>query len=141
MVQDNERANGAHAEMLLSEGQEKKVTMATIKDSQRQERALAREVQGSVNAGSGNGWVRKGDVRADKELWELKITSAKSFSLKYDDLRKVFEQAIVDGRIPIFLVEFMKQGESYVVLTKDDYMEMRTAYFGNETENELAEVV
>ena len=99
--------------------------MATVKDSQRQERALAREVLGSVNAGSGNGWVRKGDVRSDKELWECKITSAKSYSLKYEELRKVFEQAIVDGRIPIFMVEFMKQGESFVVLTKDDYMELR----------------
>jgi hypothetical protein len=115
--------------------------MATIKDSQRQERALAREVQGSVNAGSGNGWVRKGDVRAEQELWELKITSAKSFSLKYEDLRKVYEQALVDGRIPIFLVEFMKQGESFVVLTKDDYMEMREKYFGNEATDAIAEVV
>lgn len=115
--------------------------MATIKDSQRQERALAREVLGSVNAGSGNGWVRKGDVRSDKELWELKITSAKSYSLKYDELRKLFEQAIMDGRIPIFLVEFMKQGESFVVLTKDDYMEMREAYFGDEATDEQPEVV
>lgn len=115
--------------------------MATIKDSQRQERTLAKEVQGSVNAGSGNGWVRKGDVRSEKELWECKVTSAKSFSLKYEDLRKVFEQAIVDGRIPIFLIEFLKQGESFVVLTKDDYMEMRESYFGDETENQLPEVV
>jgi hypothetical protein len=115
--------------------------MATVKDSQRQERALAREVLGSVNAGSGNGWVRKGDVRSERELWECKITSAKSFSLKYDDLRKVFEQAIVDGRIPIFMVEFMKQGESFVVLTKDDYMEMREKYFGDEAADEQSEVV
>jgi len=106
--------------------------MATVKDSQRQERALALEVSGSVNAGSGNGWVRKGDVRSDRELWECKITSAKSFSLKYEDLRKVFEQAIVDGRIPIFMVEFMKQGESFVVLTKDDYMELREVAFARE---------
>jgi len=115
--------------------------MATVKDSQRQERALALEVSGSVNAGSGNGWVRKGDVRSDRELWECKITSAKSFSLKYEDLRKVFEQAIVDGRIPIFMVEFMKQGESFVVLTKDDYMEMREKYFGDEAADEQSEVV
>ncbi len=115
--------------------------MATVKDSQRQERALAREVLGSVNAGSGNGWVRKGDVRSAQELWECKITSAKSFSLKYDDLRKVFEQAIVDGRIPIFMVEFMKQGESFVVLTKDDYMEMREKYFGDEATDAQSEVV
>lgn len=110
--------------------------MATIKDSQRQERALAKVLQGSVNAGSGNGWVRKGDVRSDKELWECKITSAKSFSLKQADLAKLNTQALMDGRIPIFLIEFMKQGESFVILTKDDYLEMREAYFGNEATDE-----
>lgn len=115
--------------------------MATLKDSQRQERSLAKQLGGSVNAGSGNGWVRKGDVRSDKELWECKITSSKSYSLKYEELRKVYEQALMDGRIPIFLVEFMKQGESFVVLTKDDYMEMREAYFGDETTDEQPEVV
>lgn len=115
--------------------------MATVKDSQRQERALAREVLGSVNAGSGNGWVRKGDVRSDKELWECKITSAKSFSLKQADLAKLNTQALMDGRIPIFLIEFMKQGDSFVILSKDDYLEMRAAYFGNETENEQSELV
>lgn len=115
--------------------------MATLKDSQRQERSLAKQLGGSVNAGSGNGWVRKGDVRSDKELWECKITSSKSYSLKYEELRKVYEQALMDGRIPIFLVEFMKQGESFVVLTQDDYMEMREAYFGDETTDEQPEVV
>lgn len=110
--------------------------MATVKDSQRQERALAKQLQGSVNAGSGNGWVRKGDVRSDKELWECKITSAKSYSLKRADLNKLNEQALMDGRIPIFLIEFMQEGESFVVLSKDDYLEMRAAYFGNETTDE-----
>jgi hypothetical protein len=110
--------------------------MATVKDSQRQERALAREVLGSVNAGSGNGWVRKGDVRSDKELWECKITSAKSFSLKQADLAKLNTQALMDGRIPIFLIEFMKQGESFVILTKDDYMELREQALGNEATDE-----
>lgn len=110
--------------------------MATTKDSQRQERALAREVLGSVNAGSGNGWVRKADVRAKDELWECKITSAKSYSLKQADLEKLNNQALMDGRIPIFLIEFMAQGDSFVVLSKDDYMELREQAFGNEAADE-----
>lgn len=106
--------------------------MATVKDSQRQERALAKELRGSVNAGSGNGWVRKADVRASKELWECKITSAKSFSVKHAELNKLNNQALMDGRIPIFLIEFKEQGESFVILSKDDYMELREQAFGNE---------
>lgn len=115
--------------------------MATIKDSQKQERSLAKELGGSVNAGSGNGWVRKGDVRAEHELWECKITSAKSYSLKEMDLEKLETQALMDGRIPVFLVEFLKSGGEYVILSKNDYLEMRETYFGNEAKNYVADVV
>lgn len=115
--------------------------MATLKDSQRQERTLAKELGGSVNAGSGNGWVRKGDVRSEQELWECKVTSAKSYSLKHADLDTLYKQALMDGRIPIFLIEFLKQGDSFVVLTKDDYMELREQAFGNEATDEQSEVV
>jgi hypothetical protein len=109
--------------------------VATIKDSQRQERTLARNLGGSVNSGSGNGWLRKGDVRTDNELWELKITSAKSYSLKDAELKQHMNYALIDGRIPIFMVEFKLTGNSYVILSKDDYLEMRErASVGNETE-------
>lgn len=107
--------------------------MATHKDSQRQERHLSTEIGGSVNSGSGNGWIRKSDVRTDSELWELKITSAKSYPLKDAELEKNSTQALIDGRIPIFLVEFKSSGNSWVILSKDDYMDLRErAEIGNE---------
>lgn len=107
--------------------------MATVKDSQRQEKALARMSGGTVNSGSGNGWIRKGDVRTDNELWELKITSAKSYYLKDTDLIKLNTQALIDGRIPIFMVEFKGTGNEWVILSKDDYMDLRErASIGNE---------
>lgn len=100
--------------------------MADIKDSQRQEKALAKQLVGaSVNSGSGNGWVRKGDVRTENELWELKITSAKSYSLKDAELEKNYNQALVDGRIPIFMVEFKTTGNAWVIMSKDDYLTLR----------------
>ena len=108
--------------------------MATIKDSQRQEKALARDLQGFVNPGSGNQWKRKGDVRTEEELFELKITSAKSYSLKDAELVAHNNHALLDGRIPVFMVEFKTTGNSYVVLSKDDYMAMREQVLcGNET--------
>jgi len=107
--------------------------VATLKDSQKQERTLARKLGGSVNSGSGNGWVRKGDVRSDNELWELKITSAKSYPLKDAELEKNSTQALIDGRIPIFLVEFKTSGNSWVIMSRDDYFELRErAEIGNE---------
>lgn len=100
--------------------------MADIKDSQRQEKALAKKLVGaSVNSGSGNGWVRKGDVRTPEELWELKITSAKSYSLKDAELTKHVNQALIDGRIPVFLVEFKSNGNKWVILSQDDYLTLR----------------
>lgn len=110
--------------------------MATLKDSQRQEKALALMRGGSVNSGSGNGWIRKGDVRTPDELWELKITSAKSYSLKDAELQKNIENALVDGRIPIFLVEFKSNGNRYVIMDENDYIDLRErARIGNESED------
>lgn len=108
--------------------------MADLKDSQRQEKALARKLGGSVNSGSGNGWLRKGDVRTEEELFELKITSAKSYSLKDAELEKLTNQALVDGRIPVFMVEFKTTGNAWVIMSKDDYLTLREeARIGNET--------
>lgn len=108
--------------------------MATLKDSQRQERHLAKRLGGTVNSGSGNGWVRKSDVRTEEELFELKITSAKSYSLKDIELEKNYNQGLIDGRIPIFLIEFKSSGNSWVVMSKEDYLTLRKeASFGDET--------
>lgn len=107
--------------------------MATIKDSQKQEKQLAKRLDGSVNSGSGNGWVRKSDVRTDNELWELKITDAKSYSLKDVELIKNSNQALIDGRIPIFLIEFKGTGNRWVILDENDYLDLRErARIGNE---------
>lgn len=107
--------------------------MADIKDSQRQERRLANKLGGSVNSGSGNGWIRKGDVRTEDELFELKITDAKSYSLKDIELEKLTNQALVDGRMPIFMVQFKTTGNEWVIMSKDDYLTLREeASIGNE---------
>lgn len=110
--------------------------MATHRDSQKQEQALARKLGGSVNSGSGNGWIRKSDVRTDNELWELKITSAKSYSLKDAELQQNINHALMDGRMPIFLVEFKPTGNRYVIMDENDYMDLRErANLGNEATN------
>jgi hypothetical protein len=99
--------------------------MATYKDSQKQEARLAKQLGGTRNSGSGNGWIRKSDVRSEDLLVEAKITSAKSFSVKDDELQKNIGYAIVDGRMPIFLVEFKTTGNSYVILAEDDFLDLR----------------
>lgn len=108
--------------------------MATTKDSQRQERRIAKELSGSVNSGSGNGWIRKSDIRTAYELVEAKITGAKSYSLKDAELQKNYDYALMDGRIPIFMVEFQGTGNKWVIMQYDDYLTLREgSAIGNET--------
>ena len=93
------------------------------KQSLKHEKRLAKAIGGSRNAASGAFWSRKGDVRSDDLLIEYKWTGKKSFSLKSDVLKKIVREAILDGRVPVLGVHL--DGENYVILLEDDYLEMR----------------
>jgi hypothetical protein len=92
---------------------------------QRQESRLANITGGTRNAGSGNGWVRKADVRALGKLIEAKWTKHKQFPLKLADLQELEHHAVIDNRLPVFCIEFQdKHGRHrYVVLREDDYFD------------------
>lgn len=89
--------------------------------SQQHEKRLAKVTGGSRVAASGAFWSRKGDVRSDTVLIEHKYTAAKSYSLKFADLRKLEEQAIMAGRVPVFGLSL--GGRNYVVVLEDDYFD------------------
>lgn len=93
-----------------------------IKRSRLQERRGARQYGGTVNSGSGNGWIRKADVRTEDELIEFKTTSKDSFTLKAADLRKLWDQALIDDKLPIFEIEFAERGVTCIILDKNDYI-------------------
>ena len=99
---------------MKSEGQKK---------SKAHEKRLAKLVGGSTNAGSGAFWSRKGDVRSKDLLIEHKWTGKKSFTMKSDVLEKIVTEAIMDGRTPV--LGFSLNNENYVVLTEDDFLEIR----------------
>lgn len=93
-----------------------------LKRSRKQEDDLASTYRGSRNMMSGAGWVRKADVRSDDMLIEAKTTAAKSYSLKLSELRELRKQAIMDDRMPVFIVDI--QGHRYVVLDENDWLEL-----------------
>lgn len=101
------------------------------KRSRLQERRGAKEYGGTVNAGSGNGWIRKADVRTDSELFEFKTTTKSSFPLKSTDLQKFWTQGLIDNRFPVFEVEFANDGVTCVVLEKADYLMLRNYWREN----------
>lgn len=96
-----------------------------IKRSRLQERRGARDYSGSQNSGSGNGWMRKADVRSETELIEFKTTTKSSYSLRSSELRHHFDYAILENRRPVFEIEFANDGITCVILDKDDYMALK----------------
>lgn len=100
-----------------------------LRRSRKQEKRVARSLGGTVNPGSGNG-ARKNDVWTDTESVELKSTRAKSYSLKLDELGAAWIHAVSDNRRMAFGIEFVIRERGiiptrYVVLTEDDYLELR----------------
>jgi hypothetical protein len=93
------------------------------KISKKQEMRAAKTYKGSRNAGSGSGWLRKNDVRAESLLIENKLTTgSKSITLKSLDLRELETRAILEDRLPV--LQFDLNGKSYVVLLENDFIEM-----------------
>jgi len=92
-----------------------------LKKSRKQEKRSANTYRGSRNAGSGNGWMRKNDVRSEAFLIENKLTTGtKSITLKEVDLRELRERAIIEDRTPV--LQFDLNGRNYVVLIEDDFL-------------------
>lgn len=94
------------------------------RQSQKHEKRLAKKYDGQVSAASGAFWSRKGDVRSDDLLIEHKYTSAKSITIKSEWLAKIEREAVLDSRTPVLM--FHMGGRDYVVLTEDDFDEMRS---------------
>jgi hypothetical protein len=93
------------------------------KQSQKHEKRLAKKVGGTRTAASGAFWSRKGDVRSKELLIEHKWTGKKQVTIKSEVLKKITREAILDNRIPVLGLHL--DGENYVVLLEDDYLEMR----------------
>lgn len=93
-----------------------------LRRSQAQEARIARLTDGSRNAGSGNGWKRKHDVRSGDFLWEMKRTDKKQITVKLSDLDSVRKVAWQEGRKPVFHIEIGNR--RYVLLEEDDFLEM-----------------
>jgi hypothetical protein len=90
--------------------------------SKLQEKKAAAKIGGQVSAGSGNGWIRKADVRTKEELVECKTTTKDSWSLKAEDFLVLRKYAIIDDRQPLMEIEFANRGLTLIVIDKDDWL-------------------
>jgi hypothetical protein len=92
------------------------------KNSQKHEKRLAKAVGGQTTAASGAFWSRKGDVRNETLLIEHKWTGKLSKTIQSKELKKITNEAIMDGRLPVFGIHL--DGEDYVILMETDFLEM-----------------
>jgi hypothetical protein len=106
---------------LKSEGQ---------KQSQAHEKRIAKAIGGSTTAASGAFWSRKGDVRSKDLLVEHKWTGKKTKTISSAELKKITNEAIMDGRTPVFGIHL--DGEDYVILLETDFMELRNGLYGTD---------
>ncbi|MFI6512944.1 hypothetical protein ACIBCT_35545 [Streptosporangium sp. NPDC050855] len=92
------------------------------KASQSQEKSTAKKWGGTQNSGSGNGWVRKNDVRSARFSIECKTTSAASYRLTDKELREAEKIALLDGRTMMFQIEMC--GRKWDVIADEDLHEL-----------------
>lgn len=95
------------------------------KASIKQEKRTAKTYNGSRNAMSGAGWVRKADVRTEQLMIENKTRikpGAKSFTVKDQDMQDLTKRAILEDRIPVWQADV--NGHRYIVLNEDDFIAM-----------------
>ena len=93
------------------------------KQSLKHEKRIAKKVGGQTTAACLLYWSRKGDVRSEDLLIEHKYTGKKQTTIKSDVLKKIMREAILDGRMPVLGIHL--DGENYVILLEDDFLEMR----------------
>lgn len=86
--------------------------------SRAQEKRAAELYGGRRQPGSGNGPVRKGDVKAPSVLIENKRTDGASISIKATDLDKIRRQALSRGLVPLLGIEI--GGRDYVLREAQD---------------------
>ena len=96
--------------------------------SNRQEKAVAKAVNGKKVANSGATAFNKGDVQSDSWLFECKTITEerKSFTIKRDWLTKNKEEAFAMGKEHSALVfDFGDNGERYYVIDEKTFKEMK----------------
>lgn len=90
--------------------------------SDKQEQRTAKQFGGTVNPGSGSGWRRPQDVRADGLLIENKRTGKKGITIKATDWEQLRRNALSTGRIPLMGIEL--DGVDYVMVRQSDWEEL-----------------
>lgn len=100
-------------------GLPKWMTETTKTKANKQEKKLAKDLNLKLTPNSGSTAFRKGDMYTNQFLIESKSTDHESISLKKSWLEKIEEEAILEGKTPLLILEI--KGRRYFVLRERDY--------------------
>ena len=84
--------------------------------------------------GSGSGWVHKEDGESDTVMVQLKSTDASSYRIDMLDIKKLEYHASVSHKVPIFLVQFLKQDKLYAIVEVGNIDDLCNAFSINPIE-------
>ena len=95
--------------------------------SNKQEKKIAKAVQGQQVANSGATAFKKGDVTTENWLFEAKTktTESKSFSIKREWIEKNKEEAFAMGKDYSALVIDFGDGEQFYLLDEKTFLELK----------------
>ena len=104
--------------------------------SNKQEKRVAKEIQGKTTIASGALYIQKADVRNDMWLCECKTTEKNFYSLKEKTFDKVYYEAIKDGlRMPVMCIDLLDGKHSIAVMRYLDFvglsLDVKAVYVGN----------
>lgn len=105
--------------------------------AQKRERAFAPEIGGKAHPGSGSVWYKKGDASSElyNILCEDKFTDKSVYSVKYDILSKLEQQARKIGKTPIFRFGYDKLDRNFVLTNGANYNKYTGSYPVLSTDN------
>lgn len=89
---------------------------------------------------SGAGWIEKEDGENELALVQLKSTDASSYRLDMLDMKKLEYHAQESQKIPIFLVQFLKQDKIYAIIDITYLSELSEAIDTGEKPNKVIRV-
>lgn len=69
---------------------------------------------------SGAGWIVKEDGENERCMVQLKSTDASSYRIDMLDIKKLEYHAGVSNKMPIFLIQFLKQNRLYALIDVED---------------------
>lgn len=76
---------------------------------------------------SGAGWIVKEDGENEIAMVQLKSTDSSSYSLNMLDMKKLEYHADISHKIPIFLVQFLKQNKIYAIVEAENIGDLHHA--------------